>query len=438
MNRLLIIMCTAALALSASPVLAQQPADDSPPTNAEPTPPPEESDEDAAPAPESTEMTVTVIAKHGTTGKPVTNVPVFLRAARPRGPFEPTAPKPQFEWTEFADAEGKATFSVPKTLTSTGLRIHAVTTYDGLAFESTANPPIDGARLTLDVYEKGLDPSVVELENLRTVVDIWEHYLVFTQYYTLTNNSETALDIKLLPDEEYEKGIPIVLPVKAQGINVTGPGENIVVNSTVYWKGVIKPGERVNLQARFSMAARDPEFTYEQEVGYPTKNVEVVVPIQTRFEKVPRLEELELRPLGFEETERGPGIFGLRDDIEFVGARGLQLKEGESFAFQVRGLPFHRPMLPWAFLLGGILIGLVGAWFGLRETKRSETNIGKAELRSSLERERAVLLDELVALEKDFDENLVTPTEYEFEASSLREQLALVLARLKELDESDA
>lgn len=381
-------------------------------------------------------MPVSVQVVHGATEKAVADAPVFLQAARPRGPFEPTAPEPQAEWTGFTNADGTAGFNIPKSLTTSGLRIHAISTYGGVAFESAASTPGPGVELKIEVFEKGLDTSVVAFETLRTVVDLWEGYLVFTQFYTLTNEGKTALDVSALPGEEFEKGLPIELPVKAQGINVTGPGESMVVNSTVYWKGVLEPGARKNLQVRFSMSAKEEEFVYEQQMDYPTRNIEVVVPIQTRFTRVPRLDDLELRPPGFPETDRGHGIFGLRDDIEFVGARGASAEPGQSFRFQLRGLPFHKPKLPWFFLAFGFIMGIAVVLLGQREARRAATAQGKQVALEALAAEREEILDELVALEKDYDEGIVTAREYEIESLALRERLALVLKKIEDLEPS--
>mgnify|MGYP006195523957 FL=1 len=81
-------------------------------------------------------MAVSVVVKHGTADTPVANAPVFLRAARPRGPFEPTAPPTQAEWGGFTDDTGTAAFEIPRDMTTSGLHVHAVTTYGGIAFES--------------------------------------------------------------------------------------------------------------------------------------------------------------------------------------------------------------------------------------------------------------------------------------------------------------
>lgn len=90
--------------------------------------------------PQNDALGIRVHVSHGTTSEKVADAVVFLRAARPKGPFEPTDPEPQFEWSEITDSTGVATFSIPKNVTETGLRIHAVTTYGGVAFKSSADP----------------------------------------------------------------------------------------------------------------------------------------------------------------------------------------------------------------------------------------------------------------------------------------------------------
>ena len=380
-------------------------------------------------------VTITTKVTHGVDKQPVGDAPVFLRAARPRGPFEPTAPPIQQEWEGFTDVAGVATFSrVPRALATSGLRLHAVTTHDGMAFTSPAVAALDGAEVSLTVWDKSLDTSVVEIENLRSTIEIWENYLVFTQFYTLTNTGTTALDTRLLPDDTHDKGIAFDLPVKAQAINVMGPGASTVVNSTFYWHGTLQPHGKVNLQVRFSMSARDPDFTYEQTVAWPTKNVEVVVPIQTRFTKLPRLDSLQLLPPGFEETDRGAGIFGLRSDIDFVGARGLELQPGQSFAFQLRGLPFHRPRLPWAFLVLGVLASVAIFLIATRQLRAAGERANRDEMLAALESRRVQLLDELVELQRDLLDGILTQAEFDFESSALREQLALVLKKLEDLE----
>lgn len=371
-------------------------------------------------------------------GSPMSGAPVFLRAARPRGPFEPTAPEPVKEWTEFTDNDGVATFDiVPQGLD--GLRVHAVTTYEGAAFESAAVTPGDGVKLTIKAHERTFDPGVVEIASLRTVVQPWEEYLVFTQFYQLRNTSDLALDIAAIPDIDFERGIPLTLPLKAQGIQAMGPGENNVVDSTVYWKGFMRPGEVVNLQVRFSMSAREPEFVYEQTVDYPTRELEVVVPLQTDFEKLPRLDKVALIAPGFEElgrTQNGVSPLDLRRDMEFLAAWGNSAEKGESFTFKLTGLPFEQPLLPWIFLGFGLAVAIGIFFFARKEADRMASSAGIEDRRAALEAERQDLLEQLDELEKQHDDGQRTEQEYDMLRTAVREQLALILKKLRDLEDA--
>ena len=86
----------------------------------------------------------------------------------------------------------------------------------------------------------------------------------------------------------------------------------------------------------------------------------------TRFAKVPRLDKASLAAPDFEMLS-GKGIMGLRDDMEFLAAKRGALEAGQSFKFKLDGLPFERPIAPWA-VLGFALVFAAGVLvFGRRE-----------------------------------------------------------------------
>ncbi len=379
---------------------------------------------------------ITVTVTHGITGDAIANAPLFLRAARPRGPFEPTAPKPAKEWAGFTDASGKATFAgVDADLAQRGLRLHAATVHNGVKFESPAITPANGVNLAIKVYEKGVDASGLVIANLRTVLEIWEGYVVFTQFYTLKNNAQTVLDTSLLPGAEFERGLPINLPIEAKGVQLNGPGETVVIESTAYWKGMLAPSQTVQLQARFSVTARDPALIYEQFVDYPIENVEIVVPVQTRFAKVPRLDKASLAAPDFEMLS-GKGIMGLRDDMEFLAAKRGAIEKGKSFKFKLDGLPFERSMAPWA-VLGVALFFATGVLvFGRREMKVAASTKGREEILAALRGERDALFEELVILERELSEGTISPREHELETIAIKERLALIMKKIGDVETS--
>lgn len=378
-------------------------------------------------------MSVTVEVKDGTTERAVAETPVFLRAARPKGPFEPQDPEPVVELTGITDVSGQATFdNVPRDLATRGLRLQAVTAYGGMTFKSTPTTPAPGLRIELPVYEKGISPDGIAFNSVRTVVEIWEGYVVFTQYYMLTNKGQTALDMTLVEGADPEKGLPIELSPLAKGIQASGPGQNVVVNSTLFWKGTLTPGETVPLQVRFSMTETGEEFVYEQKMDFPVDEVELVFPVQTKYKKVPRLDELTLAAPGFEVLS-GKGILGLRNDLEFIGARGKSVEAGESFRFRLAGLPFKHPIAPWIVLGISLFVGALVVFFGRREAKKMDSKQTRTQLLKDLENEREVLLEELVNVQGDFEAGEITEREREFETLALKERLALVMNKIQEL-----
>ncbi|MEZ4458916.1 MAG: hypothetical protein R3E66_04165 [bacterium] len=293
--------------------------------------------------------------------------------------------------------------------------------------------PADKLGLTLDVFEKGVDLSGFKIQSIRTVVEPWEDYLIFTQFYMLTNTAKTALDTTILPGKDLERGIPIRLPVKAQGIRASGPGNSAVIDSFVFWQGTIRPNETIPIQVSFSMPVHSPDYVYEQEIAYDVDNLEILVPLQTRFPKLPRLNGVELAAPGFK-MESGYGLFGMRDDMEFIGGTGKSVKKGEALRFKVSGMPYHRPLAPFIVfgfaLLSAIFIGVIGR----REAQRVRGEAGLKDLRKALEVERESLLEQLVALRVGIRTGTVTQEEHDALSTSLQERLALILHKLSSID----
>lgn len=383
-------------------------------------------------------ISATVEVVHGVEDRPLTDTGVILRASRPRGPFEPKQPEPREEWTATTNAQGEATFDdIPKRLTTSGLELYAVATYGGIPFESSRVSIADGVNLTIEVFEQARDTSKVRIERIRTIVEPWEDYLVFVQFWTLALDGQRALDTTSLSGETFEKGLPLELPLDAEGIKASGRGETKVVNDTVYWKGVLKPGRSVSFQMRFSMPASTPSFVYEQRVDYPVDRLDVVVPLKTNYKKVGRLDGAVLKAPGFERVETMQSVPGLRRDLPSLYATGRSLEAGESFAFKLEGLPFDRRYGPWMTLALGLLGALGVFLFARRESRPLDSEEARAEAIETLEADRDRLLDELAHLEEAWDEGEIDEVDYETESLRLREQLSLIDDKLDELKGDD-
>ncbi|MFU8805439.1 MAG: hypothetical protein ACNA8W_16625, partial [Bradymonadaceae bacterium] len=281
-------------------------------------------------------LSVTVHVEHATDAETdLAGIPVILQAARARGPFETAPAQAVLESTAVTDPQGRATFDdVPASIIEQGLRLYASANFGGVSFASTPIVPSNRSTLRVRVHDKGHDVSAVHVSNLRVILEPWESYLVFTQYWTIAVDGDLAIDTSMLPGRQFERGLPLRLPVKGEGIHANGPGRNQVVNNVVFWNGVLKPGRPVTLQIRFSIKASHPTFVYEQEMGYETRNVELVAPLQTQFRKIPRLDDLEMTAPGFEVGSDASAL-GLRQDMEFLIGNGHSVDAGESFRFQL-------------------------------------------------------------------------------------------------------
>lgn len=383
-----------------------------------------------------TSVTVRVMTG-GAKSQPLKQAPVILRASRPKGPFEQKDPKPFKEWAGQTNALGQITFSdVPDDLAKQGLRLHAISMYKGMTFKSRAIVPFAGAKLDVVTFEKTADLSKVQLQDWRLIIEPSEGFLVFTQQFKLQVTGDKALDTALLTGEKYEKGLPITLPIKAKGLNIFGPGTHQAIDSTAYWRGVLKPGEPVNLQLRYSMSVRDATFVYEQTLDYPVINADIAVPLKTRFRKVPRMNNLTLAAIGFkaEVRQRIPGV---NREVEVLYAQPdnakKSLERGGVVKLQLRGLPYRQPIGPWIALGLGILGFIVVLIAGRAAQKKHKSQVNAKVQRDALQREREALFEDLAGLEEEFERNEVSAQEYDIESMALRERLALVLKKLDDL-----
>lgn len=394
--------------------------------------------ENAATAPtpaQQKSLRVQVGVQHGSNSTAsLANLPVLLQAARARGPFEPTAPAPEMELTAITNENGVAIFeNVPESLITRGLRIHAIVHYGGISFVSNPITPSASSVIDLKVYEKGHDPSGIAISNLRTIVEPWEDYMIFTQFWTLTVNGPNAIDVSLLSDPKFERGLPLALPTKAQGIHVSGAGEANVINSIVFWQGVLVPGQAVTLQVRFSMSVKSSEFVYEQTMDYPANNIEVIAPLQTQYAKVPRLDGLEMVAPGFD-VSAGAGLGGLRSDMEFLTATGKKVEAGQSYKFALRGLPFGQPPGPWIALALGLAAAIFVFIYARHEHKRMQSPAAIREAIVALAEEKDLLMDELTLLETAYRDGDLEEESYEISSLHLRERIALILKKIHDLE----
>jgi hypothetical protein len=121
--------------------------------------------------------------------------------------------------------------------------------------------------------------------------------------------------------------------------------------------------------------------------------------------------------------------------MEFLAAWGNPVAKGESFTFKLEGLPFHKPVLPWFFLIGGIVMAIGIVFFARKEAARMSSKQGTKDLKLAFEAERSELLAQLEELERQQRGGARTAAEYQAMKMSLREQLALILKKIHDLED---
>ncbi|MFW5966701.1 MAG: hypothetical protein ACOCV2_04235 [Persicimonas sp.] len=388
-------------------------------------------------------LEVSAEVTHGSTDEPQEGKAVILRAARAMGPFEQQEPEPVHEFSAVTNEDGVATFEdVPTDLIDQGLELYAATTHGGHTFKSGRQDATDGLELSIPVYETGGDASSVVIDRMQTVVHVWEDNLFLQQNWQLSVDGDRIVDTAELDGARYEDGLPLTLPVKAEGIEAQGPGETEVVDSTVHWQGTLEPDKPTQLTIQFAMRVPGTSMIYEQPLDYPAEHLEVIVPLEPRHERlqVDYFEGLSLAAPGFEvdvgqsggpmqmQQNQGRALVAERSDVE----------AGEEMAFKLDGLPFDKPIAGWITVALGLLAATGVIIFARRERERVDESRRSGELGDILREEREELLDELALLERDYRDGEVSDVEYERERLLLRERIALVMKRLRELEEEAA
>lgn len=397
--------------------------------------------EDEAPAEQAQGETFSVsarITQAAERGEALEPSAVILRAARPKGPFEQADPPAEHEWSAMSDETGVATFEeIPQEIATSGLRLQAVTVHNGLTFKSAQKVPAPGVSLDITLYEQSHDLSGVRIEELQTIAHIWENHIFFQQFYLFTVDGDQIINTAQLPGEEFKRGLPIHLPIPALGINIQAAGETSVLNSFAYWKGVLKPGETVPISITFSVRADSTTFVYEQEVDYPVDNAKIFVPLEANSPqvKIPYFDTVSLSAPDFE-VDAVEGGLGGDNQGTFLVADGRQLAQGDSFAFQLKGLPYDEPTGGWIALGLGILGGVLLLLYTRKERAHVEASRRSAEVQDMLKREHEELLDELALLEQDYLDGEVGDIEYENESLLLRGRIALVMKKLGEITDA--
>ncbi len=371
----------------------------------------------------------------------LSGLPVVLHAVRAPGPLQPdNFARTISSWNATTDEQGMARFDgLPDGLARQGLHLQASTSFGGLSFDSDFIQPSDDLRIELQLFDRTHQLPPIRVTQKRLLISPWEEYLVVDQFWTFQVDGDHAFDISSASNPNLERGLPIRLPIQAEGISFAGPGDHQIVNNMVYWSGVLQPNRPVTVQMRFSISVRSSSLTYEQEMDYPVDELQVLAPIDTPFERIPRLDDLVLRAPGFD-VGSDPSAVGLSTNQDYLVAHNHSVDRGQSYTFRVEGLPFSRPLGGWIALFGGLLGLLFVAAYGRRESRRLDNTHGKKEMLDALQRRREEVLDELAQIQGVLEEIDDVDQAFELEEQELllRQRLALILRKIDDLQSLDS
>ncbi len=329
---------------------------------------------------------------------------------------------------------GRAVFTDLKAIR--GANFLAKVTHDGINYDSGPILPSEKPKMvTIDTYEADGNLDNIRVKEMQTTVELAEKYLIFMQTLTIENVGNKSFAPSRAEDPRFEKGFLVTLPGVAEGIhaqavwNGAQSYETQIEESRIFIKGAIPPAGPKNralrVQLRYSVKLEGADLTYEQPIEYKTEEIRVIVPRTTQFKKTPVV-DISMSAPGFETVGSNKGLTDLRQDMDFLIARGRSALAGEQLTFTVRGYPAHEPIGRW-LMLGGVLAAfVVGHFLYRREKARLETQSPKQRLQA-LEAERIRLFDRLDELDELYDQGEIGEKEYDVEVAKAREELALIL-----------
>lgn len=371
-------------------------------------------------------------------------LPVVLNAVRPPGLVQPDNFRQVISsWNAVTDENGIARFdNLPDGLSAQGLALQASTTFGGLSFDSDYTEATDAVDIDLAVFDRTHKLPPVRLSRKRVIISPWEEFLVVDQFWTIEVDGDHAFDIGTATDASLQRGLPLRLPIQAEGISFAGPGDEEIINNVIYWTGVLQPGQAVTFQIRFSESVRSSSYTFNQQMQYPVDEVQILVPIDTNFERISRLEDLTLRAPGFD-VGSDPSVAGLPAQRDYLVASGRSVEAGETYSYRVEGLPFTRPLGGWIALIGGLLAAFFIAFYGRREYREFRDSQSQDDVLDALKHRRDAVVDELAEIElalSEFDETDDNDDilELEEEQTLLRQRLALILRKINDVESGDS
>lgn len=348
------------------------------------------------------------------------------------------------------DGSGRARFDV---VPRPGAEVYAEVNRGGRTFSDPVSLDTPGdKRVRLRVMRTTQDPSVLFAATMQTIVEPWEDYVVFSQVWTLGVDQEIRFASST---EDMGSIVRIPLPEGAAGVTVVHPEDRarvmdgyIALGTEVTPAGLDGASQRPHLIVRFSLPTEGSRsLRWEQEMPMDVERASLVVPQVSTHAKHPTL-NVRLNVLMCDEqgqspdaammcfreiSDRAEGTL-LRDDMEVLVARG-RAERGQIMRVHSRGWPAPYPWDRIAAIVLSLLAVGVGSFLYRRELRRRRSGVTEAGLAlAALRAQREQLFATAGELEEQLARGEVLQRDYDLARARLREQLGVVLRRLRELE----
>lgn len=336
-----------------------------------------------------------------TPDQPVAGREVTLEAQHPG---RQAAPAPR-RWQATTDAAGVARF--PAVELAPGETLVARAEQDGIAYDTPGSALLPETRLTLPLFPRSRDASLLRLARVATEIALWEKSLHVQQELTLANPSDHAVDLRPSgPGEPVGRGLVFPLPEGAIGVRAGG-AEFRSAGGEASFTGLVRPGpaEAVTLRLSYQLPVARSTFELRQPLPMPAEELLTVVPREPIVlgRPVPGVTLRVVQHEHHEMDERaadGGTFWVLRGGAGPAGAGGAR-SPGHELRLTLAGLPVRSLAPAWAALLLSVLLVVAGGLLPLRGSRSRNARPGLAT-GATPAAERARLFRRLEALERDW------------------------------------
>ena len=382
------------------------------------------------------EITVSGQIVNGTPGGAVpADLPVTLRVFSGR--------QETGTYTTSTDADGRFQFApVVVSLSAqspdeqTALQIE--TTYQGVRYFTNVSPAemtTDEVSVPLHIYETTDDPAGVHITQLHFFVTVVEGQVWIAEYHLLGNSGERTYVGTIEPGSDQQTTVHVSLPVGAEGLDLhtdepTEAEQRFVIEETGFADTApIPPGDATSdILFEYALPYREG-MTVTRSFEAPVASVVLLLSSEGFILQSDQLSEGSLM-----NTEMGPTLSYTAGPLAPDESLAFRLVPGDWPVGDMAGggssvspeqVAKRDTTLESIIGLGGLLIALGGAYWlwqgGVRRRVSGRVSGGVSPL--PLSSQVKALVQELAALDDDFDAGQVEPGEYQQRRQTLKQAL---------------